>query len=406
MLFAPYTTDAPVYHWPRATITLIVVNLLLFLLLAGGVFGDAEQFVARFGLPYGDGPTPVRWLTSCFLHAGLIHVVGNMLILWPLGLIVEGKTGWKLFTVIYLGLGVLASAIEQALFRNADGVSLGASSIVFGLLAIALVWAPRNDLVIGYWVPALGVGTFELSILLFACIALAMQVVIVLTAGFPAGGAMFVVHLLGFLLGGAVGTALWARGIVDCEGWDLYSVIRGRNRPPAPSSHIIDAINEPVSPAREKHTPRRRCTDTDRGIVKLKAKTIRRVRAHLDDDAPLEALQALDEARHLIVGWSLPDTDQLRLGSALSESGHWPEAIRIWEDYLSRHPSGSDAIRIEAAEAMLKHQERPHAALRVVNVLDRADLHPDLARRCASLDAEARRLIDAGIVEFESPLGS
>ena len=59
----------------------------------------------------------------------------------------QGKVGWLGFLAIYNGIGVVQSGVEQTLMLGADtGASLGASSIVYGLIAMAMVWAPRNEL--------------------------------------------------------------------------------------------------------------------------------------------------------------------------------------------------------------------------------------------------------------------
>lgn len=64
-------------------------------------------------LQYGNGIRSWQWVTSIFMHAGIGHLVGNMIFLWSFGLIVEGKVGWKVFLAIYFLMGVGESGIEQ-----------------------------------------------------------------------------------------------------------------------------------------------------------------------------------------------------------------------------------------------------------------------------------------------------
>ena len=88
MFLIPYGTNAPIYHWPIATVGLIVINVVVFALSIA-----SPESVEPFILAFGDGFHPVQWITSNFLHADIFHLIGNMLFLWAFGIIVEGKLG-------------------------------------------------------------------------------------------------------------------------------------------------------------------------------------------------------------------------------------------------------------------------------------------------------------------------
>src|SRR3990172_3798648 len=92
-MFAPINTDAPIYHWPRATVGLIAVNVAALVAIRSGVLGDFDHVVARYGLVHGSGLKPWQWVTSNFVHRDWLHLAGNMLFLWGLGLVVEGEGG-------------------------------------------------------------------------------------------------------------------------------------------------------------------------------------------------------------------------------------------------------------------------------------------------------------------------
>ncbi len=86
------------------------------------------------------------------------------------GLVVEGKLGWWRFLLVYLTIGVIYGALIQIVMLGAEpGVVLGASGVLFGLLAISLFWAPKNDMSCVLWL-----GMFsrlvEVPITLFATI--------------------------------------------------------------------------------------------------------------------------------------------------------------------------------------------------------------------------------------------
>ncbi len=103
----------------------------------------------RYALAIGDGRLhPVQWVTHNFLHYGLIHLAGNMLFLWAFGIVVEGKLGAVKYLLAYLLIGTLHGAFVQILLMRTgmDAHAAGASAVVYGLLAVCMVWAPRNEL--------------------------------------------------------------------------------------------------------------------------------------------------------------------------------------------------------------------------------------------------------------------
>src|SRR6478752_6708782 len=168
-MLIPYSTDAPIYHWPFATVGTIVVNALVFFLVLAMPEEQQKWVFEHFALIYGSW-NPLQWLTSNYLHAGFMHVLGNMVVLWGIGVIVEGKVGWWRFLAMYNGIGLFQCGMEQTLMVMAEeGGSLGASAIIYGLIAVAMVWAPKNEL---SCVLLLGLRptTFELPIATYASI--------------------------------------------------------------------------------------------------------------------------------------------------------------------------------------------------------------------------------------------
>ena len=405
MLFAPINTDAPIYHWPRATVGLIAANVLAFLVTVSGAFGEFHTVIEHYALSHGAGLRPWQWITSNFIHWDFAHVLGNMLFLWGLGLVVEGKIGWRAFLALYLGLGAAECAIEQALSFGVRGSSMGASSIVFGLVAVALVWAPKNELEFCYWVPALRMGTFDLSIIAFSIIVLIWQGLmtwwlIASNSGMTLGAP--VLHLLGAVLGFGYATLAVRRCWVDCEGWDLFSVLRGRHGQAAPSDMYIPVMErDPSARPRPSDPDIKTPVDPERYAVLKKVRCIKRVRKFIRAGRPDEAYQLLRDTQHKLDDWHLPERDHVALGEALQKGDFVPEAISVWEEYIELHPANADPIRIAAADLMLRRQRRPHAALRLIESINDGSLHPKLERRRQSVLQDARTLIDSGMIEID-----
>jgi membrane associated rhomboid family serine protease len=97
---------------------------------------------------------PERWwgvVTYMFVHAGLMHVGINMLMLWMFGPRVERSFGTRSFSYFYFWCG-LGGAVFHLLFVQ-DGMVIGASGAVVGvILAYALRW-PDDELYIFGLIP-------------------------------------------------------------------------------------------------------------------------------------------------------------------------------------------------------------------------------------------------------------
>jgi membrane associated rhomboid family serine protease len=129
-----------------ATYVLIAINVVIFLVeIAGGSGGllseQGSRFVEDFSL-YGPAVAEGEWyrlLTSGFLHANVMHIGFNMLILFFLGRLLEPALGTPRFLVLYFA-SLLAGSLG-ALILNPNAFTLGASGAVFGLAGATFVIA-------------------------------------------------------------------------------------------------------------------------------------------------------------------------------------------------------------------------------------------------------------------------
>lgn len=145
-----------------------------------------------------------------------------MIFLWAFGLVVEGKVGHLAFLAIYLGIGVLYGMMLQlgALYFDPDGIALGASAAIFGLLALCIVWAPANEFSV-----FTGRSIFEIPIVLFGAFYVAKELLFFYLGNFRLSSELL--HILGFVVGFPLGALLLKQKMVDCEGWDLFTYMSG-----------------------------------------------------------------------------------------------------------------------------------------------------------------------------------
>lgn len=89
-------------------------------------------------------PNPVylTLITSQFLHAGWLHIAGNMLYLYIFGDNVEDRMGHIPYLIFYLFCGVVAAVAQIIVAPDSTIPSLGASGAIAGVLGSYLILFP------------------------------------------------------------------------------------------------------------------------------------------------------------------------------------------------------------------------------------------------------------------------
>jgi membrane associated rhomboid family serine protease len=129
----------------RATIALIAINVIVFLIeLAGGgtsSLNGGGQVINDAGLRGPDIANGDWWriITGGFLHAGLLHLLLNMYVLYVAGSILEPGIGTPRFLGIYF-VSLIAGSLG-ALIVDPNSLTVGASGAIFGLMAAVVVIA-------------------------------------------------------------------------------------------------------------------------------------------------------------------------------------------------------------------------------------------------------------------------
>ena len=130
---------------PLVTYALIALNVLFFIIeLSGGAaFIEKWAFVpGRFlANPSGDFLT---LFTSMFMHAGWVHLGGNMLYLWIFGDNVEDRFGHIKFIIFYLLCGLAATFAQLAFSIGSEVPNLGASGAIAGVLGAYILLFPKG----------------------------------------------------------------------------------------------------------------------------------------------------------------------------------------------------------------------------------------------------------------------
>jgi len=161
----PIRDRIPTRRFPIITVLLIVANVVAFLfemsVLGSGGEQALEQTIYLLGVVparvTGDfgGLALLNFVTSMFLHGGVMHILGNMLYLWIFGNNVEDVMGRFWFTLFYFASGFAASIAQVLASLGSNVPGIGASGAIAGVLAAYLLFFPtaRVDtlIILGYF---------------------------------------------------------------------------------------------------------------------------------------------------------------------------------------------------------------------------------------------------------------
>jgi len=152
----PLKNLRPRIHFPTVTVALIVANFLVFfyqltldpralqsfIMTYSMVPARAQLALAHSQYTLAQGFLPL--FTSMFLHAGWLHIIGNMWFLWLFGPNVEDRLGHVPYLGFYLVCG-LGAGIAQTVFSLGSTIpGLGASGAIAGVLGAYVVFFPSS----------------------------------------------------------------------------------------------------------------------------------------------------------------------------------------------------------------------------------------------------------------------
>ncbi len=159
-----------------------------------------------------------RLVTPMFLHGGLLHLGVNLFFGSSWNIAIERVLGTRRFLLLYLLSGVFGTCASVLLH---DGISVGASGAMFGMVGAVLALQLRAAGSFGRFIRNPGVHSLVFSVALWIAI------------GFSATGIDNWAHLGGFTYGGVLGWVLTAGLAPRPEGGAV---------PPARDAHLAHRV--------------------------------------------------------------------------------------------------------------------------------------------------------------------
>lgn len=363
---------------------------------------------------------PMQWFTSPLLHDSLVQLLLNMVALWAFGFVVEGKIGWKNFAQLYFGIAFIQAALMQILLLPSAGGSFsGANAAVLGLLGIAMAWAPRNHLELWfgmYW------GSREISILTYGVIQFAFSL---LALGFGGHGLMFsLLPLMGMAMGMAVGVFWLKKGWVDCEGWDLMTILSAQPGFQQSSAEDIQvevearqlvgaslaakrgSITTPSEAPRGnpgRHPKHSQAPSPEAAALEktgsLKESAQRDIEELILGGNHPTALKMLAKFQHTGTEIHISQPALAQLIRGLVAGKQYAAAIAPIKEHIARFPSNRTSLQLNLAKILL-HLERPQKAIATLKSIDKRHLDEQALATWKQLAAHAKDQIDDGVIEL------
>ena len=185
-----------------AVVTLLIIVLNAWVFLKELTYGDQFVWVwSAVPVRIIHGQAWITILTSMFMHASWMHIIGNMVYLWAFGREIENAMGPVRFAIFYLIGGVVAMSAQILGDPFSQIPALGASGAIAAVMGAFLITFPRDRirtlvffliffritlipaaLLIGFW--------FVMQVLNIGSVA---QV--------RTGGVAYLAHIGGFLFG-------------------------------------------------------------------------------------------------------------------------------------------------------------------------------------------------------------
>lgn len=336
-MLIPLSTDRPARRPARVTPVLVCLNLAVFIAmyLAPMVSGVSIEQVYRAGQVGGGRLVWYTLLTSAFLHAGLVHLLGNMITLWVFGPPVEDRLGRGWFLLFYLaaaGVSGTAHALLEA------PPAIGASGAIAGVTGAFLVLFPATRV------------KCLMVIFIIGIVMVPSWFLIGLRIAFDLFSQTFgvrnnianIAHLGGYGFGGGVALVLLWTGLLRREPYDLFTLLRNRNR----RRTIRAAVNAQAQrgPSAKVKSPKPDPETDELARRRAEVSTLLAEGRGVEAADAYEAL--LDAYAHRPHAGTLSRDAQLKLIGRLLNDDRRRLAARALEGFLATYPADGERTEL------------------------------------------------------------
>ena len=385
-MLLPIRTSIKPRRTPYANYALVAVNVVIFLLSYFPhveSYGGEVEYLRRWASQYVLDPQPGhlflwQFVSYAFLHAGFMHIVGNMFFLYLFGNNVNDKLGHIGYLSFYLA-GAVFSGIGHTLMSS--NPVLGASGAVAAVTGAYLVLFPQTLITVIYWF--LFIGTMELPAMYFIAFKLIIWDNMIEPRFAPPIAIAYGAHLAGYIFGIGAMVVLLATHIISGSTYDLWAMIKRWNR----RRRYRDVVSSGYDP----YT----------GRTKIKVKEVIKSAAEQQKDEQIRQLRSeisnrmmqrnLPAAAELFIELMKQDSEQilprqqlLDIANQLAGDNKHAESARAYEQFLSHYRTYEYAEQVELMLGVIysRYLNQPGPAAKHLQIAEKKLTDPGQLKMC------------------------
>jgi hypothetical protein len=284
---------------------------------------------------------------------------------------------------------------------------------------MCLVWAPKNEVVCILWL-RFTPTVFDAPIVLFAAGYIVLDVLTSsLTGALMANvlnrstGAILAVvldHSVGAVLGFVLAVVLLKNKWVDCENWDLFAVMEGRQgqskavaRKAKARAHLVSAEYRRSNTPKQKKKGKK-AKGAVSSVEDAAALALRTMRLHLELGEVEAAVAVYKKSSRSLAGWQPQESDWVALIQAVLDQNAWGDAALIMRDYLKRSLTPTPRIRLKLAQVLIQRLARPALGLTVLDQIPESSLPELLEATRKKLVRQAQQMREDGELELQDEM--
>ncbi|PIW84733.1 MAG: hypothetical protein CO150_09060 [Nitrospirae bacterium CG_4_9_14_3_um_filter_53_35] len=297
---------------------------------------------------------------SLFLHAGFLHLFGNMLFLWIYGDNVEHRLGYLVYLPVYLTTGVIATLFYSLFQFNSPMPMIGASGAISGVLGLYFLWFPKNKVRVFVMLFPFFMDTVLLPArLVLGFFLLIDNLLPFLFTPASAGGVAHGAHIGGFLAG--------------------LAIAYGVDRPP----EFISRFRRRAIMGRRPESAY--TEEPDQGV-----QLPQNIHEALQRGDDMEAAAGYFSSPSASARKTIDPEDRLQIGFFLLKENRYSEALTVFRQYIADDPNGPFLDRAYLGAGIALYQGKGLITSAYQYFLTVLDLNPD-----PEIEAQVRRYLDA-----------
>jgi membrane associated rhomboid family serine protease len=388
-MLLPIKTSIQPRRTPYANYALVMVNVFVFLLsyhLQINSFTGETKYLRdwanQFVLEPGPGQLELwQFVSYAFLHAGFMHIAGNMFFLYLFGNNVNDKLGNVGYLAFYLA-GAVFSGIGHVLLSGSS--VLGASGAVAAVTGAYLVLFPQTLITVVYWF--FFIGTMELPALYFIAFKLIIWDNMIEPRFAPPVAIAYGAHLAGYTFGIAAMVGLVAAGIISGSTYDLWAMIKRWDRRRRYRDVVASGYDPYTGQTKAKRIKVREVIKS--AAERQKEEEIMQLRGEISNRMMQRNLSAAAEAYVELMEQDseqvLPGKQLLDIANQLAGENKHIEAARAYEQFLYHY---STYEYVEQVELMLgiiyaRYLNQPEPAIKHLEIAEKKLTEPGQLKMC------------------------